>query len=70
MHKSIDAATVSTPDHIHAPAAAMAMRRGIHCFVQKPLAQKIEWDAANMRVKNVVGMEALIKRKYRKGYEL
>ena len=37
MHKSIDAVTVSTPDHIHALAAAMAMRRGKHCFVQKPL---------------------------------
>jgi predicted dehydrogenase len=41
MHKSIDAATVSTPDHLHAPAAAMAMRHGIHCFVQKPLAHSI-----------------------------
>ena len=36
MHKSIDAVTVSVPDHIHAPVAAMAMRRGLHCFVQKP----------------------------------
>jgi predicted dehydrogenase len=41
MHKSIDAATVSTPDHIHAPAAAMAMRHGKHCFVQKPLTHNI-----------------------------
>ena len=41
MHKSIDAATVSTPDHIHAPAAAMALRRGIHCFVQKPLTHSL-----------------------------
>ena len=35
--KSIDAVTVSTPDHTHAVAAAMAMRMGKHCFVQKPL---------------------------------
>ena len=41
MHKSIDAVTVSTPDHIHAPAAAMAMRRGKHCFVQKPLTHSL-----------------------------
>ena len=41
MPKSIDAVTVSTPDHIHAPAAAMAMRRGKHCFVQKPLAHSL-----------------------------
>ena len=37
MGKSIDAVTVSTPDHIHAVAAAMAMRMGKHAFVQKPL---------------------------------
>ena len=41
MHKSIDAVTVSTPDHIHALAAAMAMRRGKHCFVQKPLTHSL-----------------------------
>jgi predicted dehydrogenase len=41
MHKNIDAVTVSTPDHIHALAAAMAMRRGKHCFVQKPLAHSL-----------------------------
>ena len=41
MHKSIDAVTVSTPDHIHALAAAMAMRHGKHCFVQKPLTHSL-----------------------------
>ncbi len=33
----IDAVTVSTPDHTHAPAAIRAMRQGLHCFCQKPL---------------------------------
>ncbi|MGA2035126.1 MAG: Gfo/Idh/MocA family oxidoreductase [Thermoguttaceae bacterium] len=37
MGKSIDAVTVSTPDHCHAVAAATAMHMGKHCFVQKPL---------------------------------
>ena len=37
MGKSIDAVTVSTPDHCHASAALMAMRMGKHCFCQKPL---------------------------------
>ena len=37
MGKSIDAVTISTPDHIHAVAAAMAMRMGKHTFVQKPM---------------------------------
>jgi predicted dehydrogenase len=41
MGKSIDAVTVSTPDHTHAPAALMAMRMGKHCFCQKPLTHSI-----------------------------
>ncbi len=39
--KAIDAVTVSTPDHMHAPASLMAMRMGIHCFCQKPLTRTI-----------------------------
>ena len=35
--KSIDAVTVSTPDHTHAVIALTAMRLGKHAFVQKPL---------------------------------
>ena len=41
MGKSIDAVTISTPDHTHAPAALMAMRMGKHCFCQKPLTHTI-----------------------------
>jgi len=41
MEDKIDAVTVSTPDHCHAPAAAMAMRMGKHCFCQKPLTHSI-----------------------------
>lgn len=41
MGSSIDAVTVSTPDHSHAPAALMAMEMGKHCFCQKPLAHSI-----------------------------
>jgi len=39
--KDIDAVTVSTADHCHAVAAAMAMKMGKHCFVQKPLTHTI-----------------------------
>src|SRR5688572_9494744 len=35
--KSIDACTVSTPDHTHAVAAMAAIKQGKHVYVQKPL---------------------------------
>ena len=41
MGKEFDAVTVSTPDHTHITAAAMAMRMGKHCFCQKPLTRAI-----------------------------
>jgi predicted dehydrogenase len=41
MAGSIDAVTISTPDHTHAVMTAMAMRLGKHCFTQKPLTHTI-----------------------------
>ena len=41
MGTSIDAVTISTPDHVHITAAAMAMHMGKHCFCQKPLTRSI-----------------------------
>lgn len=35
--KDIEAVVIATPDHHHALAARMAMERGIHVYVQKPL---------------------------------
>ncbi len=34
----LDSVNVSTPDHMHAAVAMAAMRRGLHVYVQKPLA--------------------------------
>ena len=39
--KTIDACTVSTPDHTHAVVAAMAIRAGKHVYVQKPLTRTV-----------------------------
>lgn len=39
--KDIDVATISTPDHMHAPATLEAMRLGISCYTQKPLTRTI-----------------------------
>lgn len=44
----VDAVTVSTPDHSHAPAAAMALRMGKHTFCQKPLTWSIN-EARTLR---------------------
>ena len=38
---SIDAVTVTTPDHVHAAAALMALRMGKHVYCQKPLARTV-----------------------------
>jgi len=45
--KSIDAVTVSTPDHVHAVAGMMAMKLGKHTRIQKPLARTI-WEVRQL----------------------
>ncbi|NIA15326.1 MAG: Gfo/Idh/MocA family oxidoreductase [Nitrospiraceae bacterium] len=40
-YHNIDAVTISTPDHMHAPAAVAAMQMGKHVYVQKPLTHDV-----------------------------
>jgi predicted dehydrogenase len=47
MKGKIDAVVISIPDHHHAPAAALAMRQGLHTYCEKPLTRTI-WEARQL----------------------
>ncbi len=44
MKGKLDAVVISTPDHHHAIASALAMRQGLHTYCEKPLCRTI-WEA-------------------------
>ena len=72
----IDAVTVSTPDHTHAPASVMAMRMGKHCFCQKPLTWSIEEArvmrelAAEKKLATQMGNQGTADDGFRRGVEV
>src|SRR4051812_5133617 len=47
--KEIEAVTITTPDHMHYPAAMHAMALGKHICVQKPLANTL-WELREMQL--------------------
>ncbi len=76
MGKDIDAVTVSTPDHTHAPASLMAMRLGKHVYCQKPLthtvfeARMMRETAAKMGVATQMGNQGTAENGLRRAVEL
>ncbi|MBT8487163.1 MAG: Gfo/Idh/MocA family oxidoreductase, partial [Phycisphaerae bacterium] len=74
--KSVDAVLVAAPDHVHAPAAAMALRQGRHVYCEKPLAHTVEETrtlarlAAEQGVATQMGTQIHAGANYRRVVEL
>jgi predicted dehydrogenase len=74
--RSLDAVVVSTPDHNHALASILAMRRGKHCYCEKPLTHDV-WEARQMaqvarerRVATQMGNQGTSTDGFRTGVEI
>jgi predicted dehydrogenase len=76
MGKEIDAVTVSTPDHHHAPASIRAMKMGKHVYCQKPLthtvaeARKMRETAKEMKVATQMGNQGTTEHGLRRAVEI
>jgi predicted dehydrogenase len=55
--RDIDAVTISTPDHMHAPVTVAAMQRGKHVFTQKPLTRTVY---ESRRMAEIAAAEGLV----------
>lgn len=74
--KGIDAVVVSTADHTHAPAAAMAIRQGLHVYCEKPLSHSVHEArvlaelAAKHKVATQMGTQIHASENYRRVVEV
>ena len=70
------AACVGTPDHMHAPQAMSAMRRGLHVYCQKPLtshvaeARMLQKYAVSKKLVTQMGIQVHSAAEYRMAVDL
>ncbi|HEV3022687.1 MAG TPA: Gfo/Idh/MocA family oxidoreductase, partial [Pirellulales bacterium] len=73
---NIDAVTVCTSDHIHAPATLMALRLGKHVYCEKPLthsvyeARLVAQAAASVKTATQMGTQIHAENNYRRVVEI
>jgi len=76
MGKSIDAVTVSIPDHMHAVVTMMAIKAGKHVYTQKPMthdvyeARQLRLAAVEHKVATQMGNQGTASDKLREGVEM
>ncbi len=75
-HRGIDAVTIATPDHIHAPATMAALKAGKHVYCEKPLthtvaeARLIAETAAKSKLATQMGTQIHAEDNYRRVVEV
>ena len=74
--EKLDAVIVSTPDHMHAPIAYMAMKMGLHVYLQKPMthtiaeARLLRETATDMGIVTQMGNQGTGYPKFREAVEI
>jgi len=76
QEKDLTSVNVSTPDHMHAPMAMSAMRRGLHVYGQKPLThdlyetRQLTEFAREMKLVTQMGIQIHSSSVYRQAVQL
>ena len=74
--KNLDAVTIATPDHMHAPIGVASMQLGLHAYIQKPLAhdlhevRRLTEIARERKVQTQMGIQVHSSAQYRTAVNL